>query len=100
MPTTTRSQTARHPRPAALAVALILAITGRAAGEGGEPAPTPSLEARLIPLIKPQKGRVPLAVKDLPPGESFESRADEPMPTASLIKFPVMVEAYRQAEAK
>ena len=31
---------------------------------------------------------------------AFHYRADDPMPTASLIKLPVMVEAYRQAEAK
>src|SRR5262249_41820 len=34
---------------------------------------------------------------NLDTGESFAYRADEPMPTASLIKFPVMVETYRQA---
>ena len=41
-----------------------------------------------------------MAVKDLTTGESFAFRADEPMPTASLIKFPIMIEAYRQAAEK
>jgi beta-lactamase class A len=59
-----------------------------------------SLESRLLPLIQAHKGKVAVAIKHLDTGASFTYHADEPMPTASLIKFPVMVEAYRQAEAK
>jgi beta-lactamase class A len=59
-----------------------------------------TLESRLMPLIQAHKGKVAVAVKNLKTGESFAYHADDPMPTASLIKFPVMVEAYRQAEAK
>ncbi|MBX6316209.1 MAG: serine hydrolase [Isosphaeraceae bacterium] len=55
------------------------------------------LEERLRPLIEAHKGQVAVAVKHLKTGESFAYHADDPMPTASLIKFPVMVEAYRQA---
>jgi beta-lactamase class A len=39
-------------------------------------------------------------VKHMKTGESFYYRADEPMPTASLIKLAVMIEAYRQASEK
>jgi beta-lactamase class A len=53
-----------------------------------------------MPLIKAHKGTVTVAVKDLTTGESFAYHAADPMPTASLIKFPVMVETYRQAEAR
>jgi beta-lactamase class A len=60
----------------------------------------PTLASRLTPLIEAHKGQVAVAVKDLKTGESFNYRADEPMPTASLIKFPVMIEAYRQAAEK
>jgi beta-lactamase class A len=60
-------------------------------------APAPGLEARLLPLIRAHRGKVAVAVKHLQTGESFAYRDEEPMPTASLIKFPVMVEAYRQA---
>lgn len=56
-----------------------------------------SLESRLRPLIDAHKGKAAIVVKHLGTGESFAHRGDEPMPTASLIKFPVMVEAYRQA---
>ena len=55
------------------------------------------LSARLQPLIDAHKGEVAISVKHLKTGESFTHRADEPMPTASLIKLPVMVEVYQQA---
>src|SRR5713226_4018202 len=58
-----------------------------------------TLEERLKPLIEVHEGVVAVSVKHLEKGESFAHRADEPMPTASLIKFPVMIEAYRQAGA-
>lgn len=64
------------------------------------PAAEADLAACLAPLIKTHKGKVAVVVKHLDSGESFRHQADEPMPTASLIKFPVMVEAYRQADAK
>jgi len=60
----------------------------------------PTLESKLTPLIEAHKGKVAVAVKNLKTGESFQYHADEPMPTASLIKFPVMVETYRQAAEK
>jgi D-alanyl-D-alanine carboxypeptidase (penicillin-binding protein 5/6)/beta-lactamase class A len=56
------------------------------------------LESRLAPLAKAHKGKVAIAVKHLGSGESFYLNADEPMPTASLIKLPVMLELYQQAE--
>jgi beta-lactamase class A len=59
-----------------------------------------TLESVLTPLIQAHKGKVAVAVKNLETGESFAYRADEPMVTASLIKFPIMVEAYRQAAEK
>lgn len=57
------------------------------------------LASRLMPLIKAHKGKVAVAVKHLKTGEAFAFNENEPMPTASLIKFPIMAEAYRQAEA-
>jgi beta-lactamase class A len=56
----------------------------------------PTLETRLAPLIKAHKGKVAIAVKHLVSGESYYLSADTPMPTASLIKFPVMAEVYQQ----
>ena len=59
-----------------------------------------SLGQILLPLIKAHTGEVAVAVKHLKTGESFAYRGDEPMPTASLIKLAVMIEAYRQASEK
>jgi D-alanyl-D-alanine carboxypeptidase (penicillin-binding protein 5/6) len=59
----------------------------------------PGLEARLKPLIDAHEGTVAVAVRHLESGQGFGYRDAEPMPTASLIKVAVMVEAYRQAEA-
>ncbi|MEM8946576.1 MAG: serine hydrolase, partial [Planctomycetota bacterium] len=53
------------------------------------------LAGKLRPLINGHDGDVGVAIKHLPTGESFTYRADEPMPTASLIKFPVMITAYQ-----
>ncbi len=61
------------------------------------PPPAETLEARLLPLIKAHQGEVAVAVKHLTIGETFTYRADVPMPTASLIKLPVMIEVYQQA---
>src|SRR5437867_2909767 len=55
-----------------------------------------TLEARLAPVATAHQGKVAIAVKHLGTGESYALHADEPMPTASLIKFPVMVETYYQ----
>jgi beta-lactamase class A len=56
-----------------------------------------SLADQLEPLIQAHEGQVAIAVRNLKTGETYEYKADAVMPTASLIKFPVMVEAYRQA---
>lgn len=74
-----------------LSLALWLALLADA------PAGAQSLSRRLQPLIDAHEGEVAVAVKHLKTGEAFSVKPDEPMPTASLIKLPIMVEAYRQA---
>lgn len=59
-----------------------------------------SLEARIRPLIDAHKGKIAVAVRNLATGDGFEHNADVAMPTASLIKLAVMVEAYAQSEEK
>jgi beta-lactamase class A len=58
-----------------------------------------TLASRLQPLIDDHAGQVAVAVVHLQNHERFEHRSGETMPTASLIKFPVMIEAYRQQQA-
>ncbi len=69
---------------------IVLLLSGSLPADDG-------LDVRLRPLIDAHKGEVAIAVKHLKTGETFRHRADEPMPTASLIKLPVMVEVYQQA---
>ncbi|MCI0641141.1 MAG: class A beta-lactamase-related serine hydrolase [Gemmataceae bacterium] len=55
-----------------------------------------TLAQRLTPLAQSHRGRVAIAVKHLDNSESCYLNADEVLPTASLIKFPVMIEVYQQ----
>jgi beta-lactamase class A len=75
---------------AALTV-LILATVGVVAQDLQQ-----SFEDRISPLIKSHRGHVAVAVKHLDFGDEVYLNADEPMPTASLIKFMVMLEVYQQ----
>jgi beta-lactamase class A len=61
------------------------------------PAADDKLDDRIAPLVKSHKGKVAVAVKNLKTGEEYYLHADEVMPTASLIKLPIMVETYWQA---
>lgn len=58
-----------------------------------------SLSQKLSSLLKEHEGNVAVAIKHLATGKRFEFHANRAMPTASLIKLAVMVEAYRQADA-
>ena len=60
---------------------------------------TPNLSERLSTLIGKHRGVVSVSIKHLPTGETFQHSADRPMPTASLIKFPVLVAAHHEAAA-
>jgi len=64
------------------------------------PASAQTLDERIKPLIEAHAGQVTYAVRHLDKGDSFAHQPDEPMPTASLIKFAVMIETYRQAHEK
>ena len=77
-----------------LACVLLFGLASSTAARGDS-----TLEDRLGPLIESHRGKVAVAVVHLETGESFRADADVPMPTASLVKFPVMIETYRQSEA-
>ncbi len=69
-----------------------------------QPAATPQssrterLARRLTPLIEAHKGKVGVMIKHLPSGETFAYREREEMPTASLIKFPLLMAATKAIE--
>lgn len=90
----------RTPKPLLAVVLAAFASTTIHARLIGDDTKSPTLESRLLPLIHAHKGKVALAVKNLKTGETYRYQADQVMPTASLIKFPVMVEAFRQAGEK
>lgn len=73
------------------ALPLLLCLCGAA------PTPADRLAAPLTRLAKAHKGKVAIAVKHLGTGETYYLNADEVMPTASLIKVAVLIEAYQQA---
>jgi D-alanyl-D-alanine carboxypeptidase (penicillin-binding protein 5/6) len=52
------------------------------------------LRAVLQPLVDSHRGDVAIAIVHLTTGDAFYHRADTPMPTASLIKLPLMVALY------
>lgn len=57
---------------------------------------TDELAEILGPIAKKHAGKVAIAFKHLPSGEAYYLDADVPMGTASLIKFPVLIETYYQ----
>ena len=58
------------------------------------------LATELEPVIAAHQGEVSVMIRHLVNGKQFSSRADMVRPTASLIKLPVMVAAYRLADSK
>lgn len=82
---------------AAVCVLLILPFVGAGSEPAfGQPSTENGLASRLNPLISAHNGTVAVAVRNLKTGEEFSFRADIPMPTASLIKFPLMVAAFQR----
>lgn len=75
-------------------LSLVLALMVPAA----DPNP-PALGPRLEALAAAHKGKVAIAVKHFGTGETWARNGDDVMPTASLIKLPVMAEVYAQAMA-
>ncbi len=61
------------------------------------PPPSKQLGELIEPLVKAHAGDVAVAVRHLSTGEHYEWNATRPQGTASLIKLPIMIEAYRQA---
>lgn len=53
------------------------------------------LQTTILPLIESHRGDVAVAVRHLKTGETFTHQADQIMPTASLIKLPLLVAVYQ-----
>ncbi|HBJ37830.1 MAG TPA: hypothetical protein DDZ51_24350 [Planctomycetaceae bacterium] len=87
---------------ATIAIAGFLCVWAIRSDANELPQP-PTVDRRLAELIQPlidaHDGKIGLAIKHLGNGNGFVYRADDPMPTASLIKMAVMVTAYDQIHA-
>ncbi len=83
-----------------LVCVLFVSQLGTAGGQlWAQSALVQSLQESIQPLVKSYKGDVAVSVYHFESDTSWSNRGDVPMPTASLIKLPVMIEAYRQVEA-
>ena len=68
------------------------------ADESKFPAPEEAAEMlakKLEPLLEQHRGDVAVMVTHLPSGASFSHQADKAMPTASLIKFPLLMATFK-----
>jgi len=70
-----------------------------ASSVGAVSADAQDLERRVRESLDTLPARTSLFAEHLPSGRTLEVRADEPMNTLSVIKIPVMVLAFRDAEA-
>lgn len=84
----------RSLRPAALALLLLALLPLQGSAQGSLQALRPALEQR----IARHKGTVAVSVLDPRTGESLSIRGDEPFPSASIIKVPVLVELFQQVK--
>ncbi len=76
---------------------LSITLTNLAAFATAQSPMAKSIEDAIQPLIKGYEGDVAVAAYHFESDTHWSIRGEVVMPTASLIKLPVMVEAYRQA---
>ena len=62
-----------------------------------EPTPPSKLAQAIQPMIDSHRGVVAVKIKYLKTGETFAHQADRVLPSASMIKLPIMVAAYEAA---
>lgn len=98
------------PRVATWLLAASCAFAGAAAAQPAAAQPaastpsrpaadTASLRRALDALIEPHRGVVGYTVRDIDAGWTLSRRGDEPFPTASLIKVPILVTVFDLVEA-
>ena len=82
--------------PLLAAIALLLAAP--AATAQAPERPDTALQRRLEAAVAGFRGTVGVYVRHLPTGRSAAIRADEPFPTASMIKVPILVATFDAVE--
>lgn len=93
----------RH-RRALCALSLLFLLSLPATGQESQSARTSAqlnrLQSRLQELSDAFPGVIGVAVRDIKTGEEVSINGDRPFPMASVYKVPIMVEVFRQIEAK
>jgi beta-lactamase class A len=87
-------------KPFAAALAMVV-VGGPNAAFGQQPAPTglARLQANIERITRSVNAKWGIYIKCVETGEEIAINADETMDTMSVIKIPLMVEAFRQIEA-
>src|SRR5271156_1717659 len=76
---------------------LVLAIALSLSVQPAPPAlPGTAIDQKIHAAIDTFPGNVSLYARNLDTGASYELRADDPVPTASTIKLPIMVELFAE----
>jgi len=78
---------------------MALAQTNRAFQQPQQTTPLARLQANIERITRSVNAKWGIYIKCVETGEEIASNADETMDTMSVIKIPLMVEAYRQIEA-
>lgn len=82
-----------------LALVCIAAESWAKEGESSKaPADISKLAEQLKPLIEQHRGEVGVMIRHLPSGQTFTHRETVAMPTASLIKFPLLLATAKAME--
>lgn len=79
--------------------AVLCLASAAAAQQGAPPAPLARLESNIQNVIKSVNATWGIYIKCLETGEEIAINADQQMDTMSVIKVPLMAEAFRQMEA-
>lgn len=79
-------------------IAVFAAMAALIAAPAAAQTPLSALRPDLEALASAHNGTVGIAIIDLASGDSLSIRGDEPFPTASLIKVPVLVELFHRIE--
>src|SRR5580658_6678418 len=80
----------RISRKSLLALALFVALNVSAGAA--------TIDQRVHAATQSFPGVVSIYAKNLDTGRTYELRADDPVPTASTIKLPIMVELFAEAK--
>ncbi len=90
-----------HSRRFFCVLALIGSISLTAFSQASKPSPQMErLRVHLQELVNAFPGTMGVAVRDIATGQAISINGDRPFPMASAYKIPILVEVFRQAEAK